>query len=298
MRQAENRVKVEGILNEIDLRDITYKKNGADTEAVAGSITVKVIQKVSGEEKELSVPVHMFASKYTNKGTLNPAYESICKVKDEFVSVAAAGEDKADCIRITNGNIRMNEFYSQDGRFISQPRINASFVNKIKRETMKMEASFIVEFVVSGMTEEIGTNGEETGRTVVKAILPQYGGRVDVVSFYAESDGVIDAINNYWETNNTVRANGRLDFSFQTQVITRDGGFGEPVEEYRTISKSDLIITGGSQEPLEDEFAFSHDEIQTALTERKTRLEAQKEKDMNKAPKAAPQDNGFKDLGF
>ena len=100
----------------------------------------------------------MFSSKYTNKGSLNPAYESIKRVKDEYVSIAAAGEEGADAIRITNGDIRMNEFYSQDGRFISTPRINASFVNKISREQMKMEATFITEFVVHSITEEIDAN--------------------------------------------------------------------------------------------------------------------------------------------
>ena len=298
MRQAENRVKIEGLLSEIDLRDISYNKNGKETEAIAGSITIKVKQTISGQEKELSIPVHMFATKYTNKGTPNPAYESIADVKNNYVSIAAAGEEGADCVRITNASIRMNEFYGQNGNLVSYPRVNASFVNKIKREMLSMEATFITEFVVASMSEEIGPDGEETGRTLVKAILPQYGGKVDVVPFYAESDGVIDAINNYWEQNTTVRANGRLDFSYQVQTFERDGGFGEPITETRTISKSDLIITGGSQEPLDEEFAFAHDDIQAALTERKTRLEALKEKDANKTPKATTPDNGFKDFGF
>lgn len=300
MRQAENKVRIEGLLAEIDLRDITYKKNGKDTEAVAGQITVKVNQKISGEDRELSIPVHMFSSKYTNKGSLNPAYESIKRVKDEYVSIAAAGEEGADAIRITNGDIRMNEFYSQDGRFISTPRINASFVNKISREQMKMEATFVTEFVVHSITEEIDANGDETGRSLIKAIIPQYGNRVDVVTFCAESEGVIDAINNFWEPNTTVRANGRVDFSFETKLVTKNVGFGEPVEEYRTVSKNNLVITGGSEEPLDEDYAFAHDDIQKALTERKVRLEELKDRGMaksksteTKAPTAS-----FEDLGF
>jgi hypothetical protein len=298
MRQAENKVRIEGLLSEINLRDIKFTKDGVEKEAVGGDIRVKVIQKISGEEKELSVPVYMFATKYTKKGTTNPAYESICNVKNDFVSIAAGGEEAADAIRITNADIRMNEFYAQDGRFISYPRINASFINKIDKATMKPEATFVVEMVVSGISEEIDTNGEATGRSLIKGIVPQYGNRVDVIPFYAESEGVIDAVNTYWEMNNTVRANGRLDFSFETKVMTIESGFGEPTEEYRTISKNDLIITGGSQEPLDEEFAFSHGEIQTALTERKARLEAQKDKDMNKGKEATDKTKGFKDLGF
>ena len=91
LRQAENKVKVEGILAEVDINPGSFNKNGQTMESIGGSIIVKVTQKINGEEKELSIPVHMFASKLTNKGTPNPAYESIMKVKNEFTSIAAAG---------------------------------------------------------------------------------------------------------------------------------------------------------------------------------------------------------------
>ena len=52
LKQAENRVKVEGILSEIDINPTSFKKNGRDVEAIGGSIIVKVIQKISGVEKE------------------------------------------------------------------------------------------------------------------------------------------------------------------------------------------------------------------------------------------------------
>lgn len=303
IRQAENKCKIEGILSEINLQPITFKKNGVDAEAIGGNIVVKVTQKITGVEKELSIPVHMFATKLTNKGTANPAYESIMRLKEDFVSIAAAGnEEDADCVRITNGNIRMNEFYGADGRFISTPRINASFINKIKKSECHSEATFTTEFVVSGKSEEIGSDGEPTGRYMIKGILPQYGGKVDVVPFYAESEGVIDAVSTYWNVNDTVRANGRIDFSHETKTFTKEVDFGEPIEEIRTITKSNLIITGGSQEPLDGEFGYNHDEIQAALTERKQRIEAQRDKDMMKrtSHKAAPaqSNQGFADLGF
>ena len=132
LKQAENRCKIEGILSEIDLKPTSFMKNGKNMDAIGGSIIVKVVQKISGKEKELMIPVHMFASRITNKGTPNPAYESIKKVMDEYVSIAAAGnEEQADRIRITNANIRMTEYYAQDGRLVSFPRVNASFISKI-----------------------------------------------------------------------------------------------------------------------------------------------------------------------
>ena len=304
LRQAENRVKIEGILAEIDIKPGSFNKNGQMMESIGGSITVKVTQKISGEEKELAIPVHMFASKLTNKGTPNPAYESIKKIADEYTSIAASenGEEGADRVRITNASIRMNEYYSADGRLISFPRVNASFVNRISKSECKPEATFTAEFVVANKDEELDRNGEPTGRYRIDAIIPQYGGRVDVVPMFAQSKGVIDAVSTYWEVGNTVKANGRLDFSATTETTLEEVDFGEPIEKTRTINRSDLIITGGSQEPLEGEFAFDNAEIQDALADRKLRLEKQKDRDMSRAvTRQAPAQttkNGFTDLGF
>lgn len=304
LRQAENRVKIEGILAEIDIKPGSFNKNGQMMESIGGSITVKVTQKISGEEKELAILVHMFASKLTNKGTPNPAYESIKKIADEYTSIAASenGEEGADRVRITNASIRMNEYYSADGRLISFPRVNASFVNRISKSECKPEATFTAEFVVANKDEELDRNGEPTGRYRIDAIIPQYGGRVDVVPMFAQSKGVIDAVSTYWEVGNTVKANGRLDFSATTETTLEEVDFGEPIEKTRTINRSDLIITGGSQEPLEGEFAFDNAEIQNALADRKLRLEKQKDRDMSRAAtRQAPAQttkNGFTDLGF
>jgi hypothetical protein len=300
LRQAENRVKIEGILSEIDLASKPFMKNGKEVEAMGGSITVKVTQKISGKEKELMIPVYMFAAKLTNAGKPNPAYESIMSVKDSFNSIASTGdEDAADRVRITGANLRMNEYYAADGHLVSFPRVHASFVNKIAKADCKPEATFAVQFAVGSATDEI-KNDEPTGRYMIKGILPQYGGKVDVIPFFAESEGVISAVSTYWSNGDTVKANGRLDFSSTTEVTYEEVDFGEPIEKIRTINKSDLIITGGSQEPLEGEFAFDAAELQTALAERKERLEAQKEKDMSRmASKQTPSKSGSGfDLGF
>ena len=298
------RQAIEGILAEIDIKPGSFNKNGQTMESIGGSITVKVTQKISGEEKELAIPVHMFASKLTNKGTPNPAYESIKKIADEYVSIAASdnGEDGADRIRITSGSIRMNEYYSADGRLVSFPRVNASFVQRISKAECKPEATFTTEFVVANKSEEIDRNGEVTGRYRIDAIIPQYGGRVDVVPMFAQSPGVIDAVSTYWEIGDTVKANGRLDFSATTETTLEEVDFGEPIEKTRTINRSDLIITGGSQTALEGDAAFDNAEIQNALADRKLRLEKQKDRDMSRAAtrQAPPQTakNGFADLGF
>ena len=297
-----NVVKIEGILSEIDIDYKDFKKNGVDTKAIGGVIKVRVNQAINGVDTELEIPVHMFAAQLTNSGAPNPAYESIARIKDEYVSIAASDIDHADRVRITKGAINMNEYYGQDGRLISFPRITASFVSKIKREECKPKAEFTVTFMVGKAGYELDKEGVETDKYKVTGMVPQYGGKVDVIPFFAYNPGVIDAVSNYWQEGDTVKATGRLNFTSETKEVEVKVDFGEPTIETRTYSISELVITGGSSTPLEGEFAINYDDVKAALEDRKNRLAESKEKSTNRgasgkapAPAAAKK---FSDLGF
>ena len=301
MRQAENKVFIEGILSEIDIVERTYTKDGVQNNALAGQIKVRVEQKINGVDKILEIPVHVFVNEMTKKGTKNPAYESIDTVRREFISIASgAGVEGADRIRISGASIQMNEYWADENRLSSYPRINASFVQRVKRDEFTPKAQFSTELVVSKMINEVDKDGVETGRLKVEGILPQYGGRVDVVPFIAENPNVVDAINQYWQPKDTVKVSGKLNFSSTVEIYTEEQGFGEPIEKKRTINVSELVITGGSQTPLEGEFAFNEEEIKNAVAERKARLENRKAKELARSSsRTAPAQSGFaSDIGF
>lgn len=301
MRQAENKVFIEGILSEIDIVERTYTKDGVQNNALAGQIKVRVEQKINGVDKILEIPVHVFVNEMTKKGTKNPAYESIDTVRREFISIASgAGVEGADRIRISGASIQMNEYWADENRLSSYPRINASFVQRVKRDEFTPKAQFSTELVVSKMVNEVDKDGVETGRLKVEGILPQYGGRVDVVPFIAENPNVVDAISQYWQPKDTVKVSGKLNFSSTVEIYTEEQGFGEPIEKKRTINVSELVITGGSQTPLEGDFAFNEEEIKNALAERKARLENRKAKELARSSsRTAPAQSGFaSDIGF
>ena len=302
LESKENSVKIEGILSEIDLEAGNYIKDGKTVEKIGGSIKVRVNQMLNGAEVELDIPVYMFANKLTNKGTPNPAYASIERVMNEYKSIAAVGIDAADRVRITGANIRMNEYYGQGDKLNSYPRINASFVTKVTdMSKYNPEATFSAIFALGSMGYETDKDGVEVAdRYKIRGIMPQYGGSVDVIDFFATSPNVIDAVSSYWEQGDTVKINGKLNFTSKTEEKLVEVDFGEPRVERKTISVSELIITGGSQTPLEGDFAFDMDEIQTALEARQVRLAElkakAKAKDTKSAPKAAPKK--AMDLGF
>ena len=298
-----NTVKIEGILSEIDLKYGTLTKNGVESKTVGGTIKIRVNTQINKENVELEIPIHMFSTQYTNAGASNPAFESIERVMNEFVSIAASDIDRADRVRITRGQIGMNEYYGQNGNLVAFPRITASFVSKIKKDECKPDASFSVTFMVGSKGYETDRDGVETDRYKVMAMIPQYGGKVDVVPFYATNPGVIDAISNYWNDAETVKATGKLNFTSKVESYEVKVDFGESSEATRTISVSDLIITGGSSTPLEGDFAIDYEEVKAALEERKARLAALKDKSQNKgtsgkAPAPAQSGNKFANLGF
>lgn len=305
IKEAENKVTIEGLLSEVDLSYGSFikKTTGEKVNSIGGTIKVQVNQNIDGKPVMLEVPVHMFASETTNKGTKNPAYQNIEKIKNEMTSIAAAGGTQgADAIRIVGAKIVMNEFPNRMGEISSYPRINASFVNKIRQDEMKPEATFSITFVVGKKTPEVDREGVETGRYKITGVVPQFGGKVDVVEFITANPKVIEAINQYWSENDTVSAIGRLNFSSRTETVLKEVDFGEPQETVRTFSVSELVITGGSAAPLEEGQAYDIEEIKEALAERKARLEKAKEEAANSSSKTrnAPvaDTKGRIDLGF
>ena len=307
-RQAENRVKIEGILAETDLKYGSFVKNGETIESIGGNIKVLVEQEINGEAKTLEIPVYMFSSKYTKAGKINPSYESIEKVMKEFVSIAAAGSAaQADRVRITNADIRMNEFVGQNGQIVSQPRVHASFVSRAIGE-FKPEATFSLEFMVSSIARATDADGVEVDppRLNVQVIVPQYTApnattmNVDLVPLYAVSNNVINAVENYWEAGACYKANGRLNFTSRTEEVVEEVDFGEAQTKVRTINVSEFIITGGSQAALDGDFAFDINDIKAGMAARNDRLNDLKsgKKSMQKQTPAQNNSKGKLDLGF
>lgn len=264
--QSENVVDIQGILVSTDLKRGNFVRDGQSVNTLGGSIVVRVEQEINGKKVVSDIPVHMFATELTRKGAINPAYTSIQTVMNDFVSIAAVGDvEKADKVVLT-GEIRMNEYMGNDGKQKSFPRINASFVRRVVSD-FEPRADFEVTFAVLTREDEKDREGKETGRYIVKGAVMQYGNRADVVPFIVNSDSAINFISTYWDEGSTVKATGKLNFTSRKETVVTEVDFGEPKKTERTISVSDLIITGGSN-PIEGETAYTEEQISEALAAR------------------------------
>lgn len=300
MRQTENKVKITGLLSEINLEKGSYNKNGTMMERISGSVTVRVEQPINGVNTIVEIPVYQFANKYKNDGNLNPVYEGLEKILTSYNSIAAVGEDKADMVQfdIRSDAIRMNEYYNTNGTFVSFPRIHGSFIKKVGRDT-KQEATFSAEIFIQSIAAEVDFNGIETDRLKITGAIFQYGDRLDQVVFYTANENVANAIESYWNPGETVRAVGRLNFTTKTETTVETSGFGENLEKSTTINVSELLITGGSEQALEGDFAISAEDVKQGMAERALRLDETKTKNSTKTVRPAPSRASTMDnLGF
>ena len=237
----------------------------------------------------------MFASKYTNAGKAHPGYKNIQDMKT-WKTVQEYGEDMADTIRTTTGSLRENYFVTKGGQFIDGWRINTSFTSLGGKGEL---ATFVADIFIMDIHDELDSDGDPTGRLIVKGGLVQYNGKLDVIEFIAEGHDQVDYIARNWEINDTVQVKGRVRYtSKETARPAAESSWGEDIPEATTRKVRELVITTGSDEGFDDEFAYDPVEIKKAFNVRKAEIEqlqlnAKTNKSIKKTEKATSNEEKF-----
>lgn len=286
MNQAQNKINISGKLLDATFGEGTLSDGRHYKRA---TITVRVTQTFGGNTETSEVPVSMFAAQYTQANKPNPGYAQILSLQ-EMKTAQNVGIDEADTVRITGANLRENNFVSRNsGQLINGWQINTSFVNK---GGMSDVASFLIDIFIMDMHPEVDRNsGDETGRLVIKGGIVQYQGALDVVEFIVENPDTIDYIERNWSNNDTVEVKGRIRVtSVEEKPAASENSWGEDIPETSTRTVRELIITKGSDEPKEEEFAYNQLDIKKAFNVRKARIEQlQIDAKKGNTPKAATQ---------
>lgn len=283
LRQANNFVIIEGTLVENRLEE--KQVDGKD--AISGELDIEV------KENEVHT-VSLFSYKLKNDGTENGIYKGLKTVMDEYKSIASHGREEADKVRVTGGNIQLNEYYGQDDQLRSFPQLRANFVHRVKAdEEFNPRAEFDVEIFVRGVTDEY-KNEEETGRAIVKAYIVLYEGKVIPFEFVVDEDGAEFVKDNY-EPGVTAQVYGDIINFKEVKRTQKPTAFGKPQDKVTTKTVREYLITGGS-EPYEEENvnAYDQDVIKKALAEREVWLEQLK----NKKKEGKGKESGKPKKGF
>ena len=283
MEQATNKVNIVGKLLDATFREGKSPSTGQHYESC--NFTVRVTQTYGGRTETSEIPVSIFATQYTSQNKLHPGYKNIQDMK-KMNTVQDHGEAEATVIRMTNANIRENNFVSRNGQLINSWQINTSFLNEGKASDI---ASFNMDIFIMDMHEEVDREGEPTGRLVIKGAVVQYGGKLDVIEFIVEDNEAVNYISRNWEENQTVNVGGRIRYTSQEEKRSAsESSWGEELPETSTRMVRELIITRGSDEPFEEDFAYDAAEIKKAFNERKARLEQMQIDAKNNTKKSAP----------
>lgn len=288
LRQADNRVIIEGVLVEKNLEIKTLSDN---RRAIAGKLDIKT------DEHSVHT-VEVFSMLLKKDGSENSVAKGLQTVMNDYKSIQEVGEENADKVRITSGELRKNEYWGQDGQLKSYPQIFTNFINRVKpNEEYNPRATFEVELYIQSILPEI-KGEEETGRIVIKGLIPLYGGKVVPHEFVVANEKAIAYIEQNYEVGNTVKLKGNVINSVETRVEIEEMAFGEDIE--RTITKSvrEFLVTGGTPPYDEDgEKAFTPEQIKKALVEREMFIDELKAKAEEKGKSEIMDTTGGFDVG-
>lgn len=266
-RLSDNMVTVTGVLNELEV--IEGVSQGTGKEYVRGTATVRVDQSINGQVTENLIPVKLFSMKYKNDGSENQVYKNILGYKDKFISIAAA-ENESDASRVTISGAKIEEnawFDAKSNVVRSTYQISANFINKAKEDEQE-KATFEFSGVVGKMYPEV-RNDEETGRIIVDFVVITWGPKANKIQLVAEGSAA-DFITTHWQAQDTVKVTGRVNMTHKVEIWTEEQGFGEPIERSRTVSKKELVITGGSPSGLNEDQSYDIDAIKQLIDKRNT----------------------------
>lgn len=266
--QATNKFNIVGKLLDITFRD-GVTKNGSKYESA--NFTVRVTQTYDGQTETSEIPVSLFATQFTSTGKPHPGWKNIQDLK-AMKTIQQVGEAEATKVRMTSASVRENNFMTKGGQLINGWQLNTSFLNEA---TSGAEiASFNVDIFIMDMHDEINREGVPTGRLIVKGGIVQYGGKLDVVEFVVEASDKVDYVSRNWNVNDTVNIGGRVRFtSKEEKRAASESSWGEELPETSTRTVRELIITRGSDEAFEEEFAYNPVEIKKAFNVRKAEIE-------------------------
>ena len=277
MKQSINSVNIEGIVSEINLREID-KTQETGKKYVAGEVVVQV---ADVEGKINMIPVGFISADTKKDGTPNQNYARLMQLKD-YNSIASAGLDNATKVQIRNANLTENLFLPQNGTdVISTMKINSNFFTKINETNYTPGATFSVSAFILSMDDEIkNIDGIEqpTGRLIIQAAVVGYADKVEIFKFIAEKQSYIDFVKANWKVGDTVNIGGNVRFIEENVEVEQEVGFGEAEVRKFTKRVKELIITRGSAGPISEEEAYSEADIKKGLLERKQRMEEVKNK--------------------
>ena len=273
IKEMKNFVIIEGILSAINLKEIQYKNDANEiVPAIAGDITVKVIL----NDQLLEIKPRFFRKKFNNNGTPNSSYDNLVEFMNTAKSIAAVGEEEADAVKVTGAKIIMQEYYTPDGRFITYPSVQASYIKILpNKKDVNYTAQANIEAIIGKMDYIMNSDGIETPKFQITGIHIGYNSYTDLIPIVTENESYIEAIKATYKEGDVVNINANLMFTYSIETSYEQVDIGEPIVHQKTVALSDIVLKGIIFSNYEDEELQQH-QIDRCLALRKERIEKKK----------------------
>jgi hypothetical protein len=275
LKESFNKVTLIGKLVSKDIKQGVVKQGDRQGQ---NYISAKFVVRVADNS---DIQVEAFAFEKTNSGDTSKIYSNMLTVEEDYVSIEKGGEDTADIVAVKNGRYAINDYVGQDGMVKSFPKFTTSFITRDAR-IEESQSTFEVEMAIQTIKEEKDKDGETTGRVIVSGFIVNYNGSVAPITLISpkdDEDGIGDFILDTFSAGESVRLNGDIIYATVVKESTAGNSFGRKTST--TVQERELVIRGGSSEPLldsEGEPKFDIKLMKKAIADRQVYLDGLLEK--------------------
>lgn len=287
LTKINNNLNVRGILLSADVRITSYDEKDKDTKEPTGNKVEAVsgrLKLITNLETKSTVTVEIFNQKYTKDGKVNNLYATLddlvgglktndeikalkkkdSNYKNEVVIYDKAQEEPTMFVVSVFSNDKKYAPKFSTNRYVSEGQIKKNarisggnvYIKEFDGNEENLYCDFEVDGIAKNVKEEIGKDGEPTGRAILTVITPiQDRNELDIVEIQY-TVGVLPATENEEEFDlggavldevqegDGIKLLGHIENTVKEIEVRTEVRLGRPKVTKRTERNSEYVVTG------------------------------------------------------
>ena len=305
--KINNNLNIRGVLLSADVRATSYDEKDRETKETTGNKIEAIsgrLKLITNLETKSTVTVEIFNQKYTKDGKVNNLYATLddlvggLKTNDEIKALKKKDSnyknevviyDKAQeeptmlVVSVFSNDKRYAPKFSTN-RYVSNGEVKKNarisggnvYIKEFDGNEENLYCDFEVDGITKSVKEEIGKDGEPTGRAVLNVITPiQDKGELDIVEIqytvgmlpateneeeYDLGGAVLDEV----QEGDAIKLLGHVENTVKEVEVRTEVRLGRAKVTKRTERNSEYVVTGID---FVDEDLFDEDEMRDLIKE-------------------------------
>ena len=307
LSKINDNLNIRGILLSADVRATSYDEKDRETKETTGNKIEAIsgrLKLITNLETKSTVTVEIFNQKYTKDGKVNNLYATLDDLvgglktndeikalkkkdgnyKNEVVIYDKAQEEPTMLVVSVFSNDKRYAPKFSTNRYVSNGEVKKNarisggnvYIKEFDGNEENLYCDFEVDGFVKNVKEEIGKDGEPTGRAVLNVITPiQDKGELDIVEIQYVV-GVLPATENEEEFDlgravlkevgeyDAIKLLGHIENTVKEVEVRTEVRLGRAKVTKRTERNSEYVVTGID---FVDEDLFDEDEMRDLIKE-------------------------------